>query len=254
MISAVKAKKYLGQHFLLNEEIALKISKLISKNNNVLEVGPGMGVLTKYLLNNRKDLKVVEIDPESIVYLKKNYPELEKNIINGDFLKLDISKIFCSNFSIIGNFPYNISSQILFKTFENKDKINELVGMFQKEVAERIACLSGKKRGILSVLIQTFYDVEYCFSVDEIEFSPPPKVKSGVIKITRNNREFLNCNEKLYKNIIKVAFNQRRKTLKNALKCFDLKIDENIRKLISLRAENLSVEDFIYITNNVKSI
>ena len=256
MIKAVKAKKHLGQHFLINEGIALNISNLITENQikNVLEIGPGMGVLTKNLLKKSIKLKVVEIDSESINYLKTNYPEIEKNIINDDFLKLDLNNIFSSNFSIIGNFPYNISSQILFKIFENKDKIDELVGMFQKEVAERIACVNGKKRGLLSGLIQTFYNVEYCFSVDEIEFSPKPKVKSGVIRITRNQRQKLDCNPKLYKTIIKTAFNQRRKTLKNALKCFDIKMDNNIKKLMSLRAENLSVEDYIYITNNVESI
>ena len=184
MIRAVKAKKHLGQHFLINEGIAFDISNLITRKPNQKRFRNWCryGSSNKKLAKKSMKLKVVEIDSESINYLKTNYPEIEKNIINDDFLKLDLNNIFSSNFSIIGNFPYNISSQILFKTFENKDKIDELVGMFQKEVAERIACVNGKKRGILSVLIQTFYNVEYCFSVDEIEFSPKPKVKSGVIR------------------------------------------------------------------------
>ena len=222
MTKAVKAKKHLGQHFLNNDEIALKITDLLSKKNNqVLEIGPGMGILTKFLFKKNIDLKVIEIDHESSNFLKIEYPELKNKIIDGDFLKLDLNSVFPNNFSIIGNFPYNISSQILFKTFENKDIVNELVGMFQKEVAERIVCQNGKNRGILSVLIQTYYDVEYCFSVDEQGFIPPPKVKSGVIKITRNKRTKLNCDNQLYKKVVKTAFNQKRKTIKNALKCFN---------------------------------
>ena len=252
MTKAVKAKKHLGQHFLNNDEIALKITDLLSKKNNqVLEIGPGMGILTKFLIKKNIDLKVIEIDHESSNFLKIEYPELKNKIIDGDFLKLELNSVFANNFSIIGNFPYNISSQILFKTFENKDIVNELVGMFQKEVAERIVCQNGKNRGVLSVLIQTYYDVEYCFSVDEHEFIPPPKVKSGVIKITRNNRQKLNCNNQLFKKIIKSAFNQKRKTIKNALKCFNFNDENKIKHLLHLRAENLSVEDFITITDNV---
>ena len=253
MTKAVKAKKHLGQHFLNNDEIALKITDLLSKKNNqVLEIGPGMGILTKFLIKKNIDLKVIEIDHESSNFLKIEYPELKNKIIDGDFLKLDLNSVFPNNFSIIGNFPYNISSQILFKTFENKDIVNELVGMFQKEVAERIVCQNGKNRGVLSVLIQTYYDVEYCFSVDEQEFIPPPKVKSGVIKITRNKRTKLNCDNQLYKKVVKTAFNQKRKTIKNALKCFNFNEENKINHLFHLRAENLSVEDFITITNNVK--
>ena len=253
MTKAVKAKKHLGQHFLNNDEIALKITDLLSKKNNqVLEIGPGMGILTKFLIKKNIDLKVIEIDHESSNFLKIEYPELKNKIIDGDFLKLDLNSVFPNNFSIIGNFPYNISSQILFKTYENKDVVNELVGMFQKEVAERIVCQNGKNRGILSVLIQTYYDVEYCFSVDKKEFIPPPKVKSGVIKITRNKRTKLNCDNQLYKKVVKTAFNQKRKTIKNALKCFNFNEKNKINHLFHLRAENLSVEDFITITNNVK--
>ena len=161
MTKAVKAKKHLGQHFLKNDEIALKITDLISKTNNqVLEIGPGMGILTKFLIKKNIDLRVIEIDHESSNFLKTEYPELKNKIIDGDFLKLDLNSVFPNNFSIVGNFPYNISSQILFKTFENKDIVNELVGMFQKEVAERIVCENGKNKGILSVFIQTYFDVE----------------------------------------------------------------------------------------------
>ena len=254
MIKAVRAKKYLGQHFLINKLIAESISELISENEEkeILEIGPGMGILTEYLLQKKIRLKVVEIDLESVNYLKKKYPKLKKKIIYDDFLKLNLNQIFTKKISIVGNFPYNISSQILFKVYENKDKINELVGMFQKEVADRVVCENGRKKGILSILIQTFYEVQYCFSVDEKEFSPPPKVKSAVIKITRNSREKLDCNPKLFKTIVKSAYNQRRKTIKNALKNFNFKEEKNLVSLMKLRAENLSVEDFIVITKNVK--
>ena len=254
MTKAVRAKKHLGQHFLINNLIAESISELIAENEEkeILEIGPGMGILTEYLLQKKIRLKVVEIDLESVNYLKKKYPKLKNKIIYDDFLKLNLNQIFTKKISIVGNFPYNISSQILFKVYENKDKINELVGMFQKEVAERVVCENGRKKGILSILVQTFYEVKYCFSVDEKEFSPPPKVKSGVIKITRNSREKLDCNAKLFKTIVKSAYNQRRKTIKNALKNFNFKEEKNLVSLMKLRAENLSVEDFIVITKNVK--
>jgi 16S rRNA (adenine1518-N6/adenine1519-N6)-dimethyltransferase len=183
--------------------------------------------------------------------LRLNYPELEGKITEGDFLQLPLKEKYPDQFSLIGNFPYNISSQILFKAFENRDQIIEVVGMFQKEVAERIVSEKGKKRGILSVFIQAFYDVQYCFTVHEDVFTPPPKVKSGVIKLIRNNRKSLDCDEKLFKTVVKAGFNQRRKTLRNALKPFTLKNESELQDLLSLRAEQLSVDDFIKLTNHV---
>ena len=256
MIKAVRAKKYLGQHFLINNEIAKDIVALISdiEKVSILEIGPGMGILTIFLVEKSQEVTVIEIDKESINFLKKKIPKLNKKIIEGDFLDVNLNKIFENNFTIIGNFPYNISSQILFKVYENKNIINEIVGMFQKEVAERVAAKKGKKRGILSVFIQTFFEVEYCFSVNENEFSPPPKVKSGIIKLKRNNRKELNCDNKLYKKIVKTTFNQRRKTIKNSLKSLNLDFGTSIDNLMHLRAESLTVEDFINITNNAKTI
>ena len=256
MIKAVRAKKYLGQHFLINNEIAKDIVALISdiEKVSILEIGPGMGILTNFLVEKSQKVTVIEIDKESINFLKKKIPKLNKKIIEGDFLDVNLNKIFENNFTIIGNFPYNISSQILFKVYENKNIINEIVGMFQKEVAERVAAKKGKKRGILSVFIQTFFEVEYCFSVNENEFSPPPKVKSGIIKLKRNNRKELKCDNKLYKKIVKTTFNQRRKTIKNSLKSLNLDFGTSIDNLMHLRAESLTVEDFINITNNAKTI
>lgn len=253
-MKAVRAKKFLGQHFLINEGIAKKITDLISKKNNknVLEIGPGMGVLTKYLEEKDINLKLIEIDRESVLYLKNTIPQLKDSIFEQDFLKIDLNEIYIDNLSIIGNFPYNISSQILFKVYENYQKVDTVVGMFQKEVAERVACHSGRKKGILSVLLQTFYDIEYCFSVDEDQFSPPPKVKSAVIRLVRNKRKKLDVDLRSYKMIIKAAYNQRRKTINNALKSFDLKKDDKIKHLLNLRAENLSVNDFISITSNIQ--
>ena len=246
----VRAKKHLGQHFLNDENIAFNITELLNSNTkNVVEIGPGMGVLTKFLVKNDYKTEVVEIDTESVFYLRINYPEL--CIHEGDFLQLNLKKQYPYNFSLIGNFPYNISSQILFKVFENRDQISEVIGMFQKEVAERIACEKGKKRGILSVFLQTFYDIEYCFTVNEDVFTPPPKVKSGVIKLVRNNRKKLSVDEKKFKRVVKAGFNQKRKTLRNALKAFTLINESEIANLLPLRAEQLTVDDFIKLTNHV---
>jgi 16S rRNA (adenine1518-N6/adenine1519-N6)-dimethyltransferase len=246
----LRAKKHLGQHFLNDEQIAFDITNLLSDGaKNVVEIGPGMGVLTQYLVKKDFKTEVVEIDRESVFYLRLNYPELE--IHEGDFLQLDLKEEYPYNFSLIGNFPYNISSQILFKAFENRDQITEIVGMFQKEVAERIACKKGKKRGILSVLLQAFYDVEYCFTVDEHVFNPPPKVKSGVIKLVRNSRKELTVDERKFKRVVKAGYNQRRKTLKNAMKPFEIINGDEIIDLLVLRAEQLSVDDFIKLTNHV---
>jgi len=248
-MNRVRAKKYLGQHFLNDEAIAKAITDLLSKDaKKVVEVGPGMGVLTKFLILKNIDLKLVEIDKESILYLMLHYPQLEKQIIEADFLKLNLPEEIGEQFALIGNFPYNISSQILFIVFENKDLISEVIGMFQKEVAERIVAKKGKQRGILSVLLQAYYDIEYCFTVNEDVFSPPPKVKSGVIKLSRNKVKQLPCDEKLFKQIVKVGFNQRRKTLRNALKSFSLESALAHTDLLRKRAEELSVEDFITIT------
>ena len=246
----VRAKKHLGQHFLNDENIAFNITELLNSNTkNVVEIGAGMGVLTKFLVKNDYKTEVVEIDTESVFYLRLNYPKLY--IHEGDFLQLNLKKQYPYNFSLIGNFPYNISSQILFKVFENREQIPEVIGMFQKEVAERIACEKGKKRGILSVFLQTFYDIEYCFTVNEDVFTPPPKVKSGVIKLVRNNRKELSVDKKKFKRVVKAGFNQKRKTLRNALKAFTLINESEIANLLPLRAEQLTVDDFIKLTNHV---
>ncbi len=248
---SVKAKKHLGQHFLTDENIAKKIVDGLSFENyhKVLEVGPGMGVLTKYLLEKDAEIFVAEIDAESVDYLKKNYPKLQENHFTGDFLKINIEGVFGEQVAVIGNFPYNISSQILFKIIDYYGQIPEMVGMFQKEVAERTAAVPRTKDyGILSVLVQALYDVKYLFTVHENVFNPPPKVKSGVIKLTRNPKEGLQGNEVLFKQIVKAGFNQRRKKLSNALKV--LNIPENLKThpFLNKRAEELSVEDFIAFT------
>ena len=249
----VKPKKYLGQHFLIDEKISEQISNAISKSKkiNLLEIGPGTGALTKFLLHENIDLISYELDIESITYLKNTFPTLI--VYNEDILKTDWTKIFKGNYSITGNFPYNISSQILFKIYENRTIINEMVGMFQKEVAERVCSGPGtKKYGILSVLIQAYYDVEYLFTVKEEVFNPPPKVKSGVIKITRNNIIKLDCDEKLFFRVVKAIFNQRRKMARNSLKSLlgDKKIDHI---LLTKRPEELSIENFTEITKMIES-
>lgn len=248
----VKAKKHLGQHFLNDENIARKIADTLSLSGyqKVLEIGPGMGVLTKYLLDKPIDTFVIEIDTESVEYLKSHYLKLSNKIISKDFLKYDLKEVFGDEpFAIIGNFPYNISSQIVFKLLEMRGQVPEFSGMFQKEVAERICEKKGSKTyGILSVLAQAFYDAEYLFTVSENVFTPPPKVKSGVLRLVRKENYHLPCDEKLFFTVVKTAFNQRRKTLRNSLKTIG--ISENIKddKIFDLRPEQLSVEDFIEIT------
>lgn len=247
----VKAKKHLGQHFLVDNSIAMDIVDALSYNGykDVLEIGPGMGVLTQFLTQKKDvNVKVIDLDLESIDYLKQKYTQLNDHIIYGDFLKIDLTETLPSPFAIIGNFPYNISSQILFKVLDHRNDIPEVVGMFQKEVAERVASNPGKKAyGILSVLLQAFYTIEYLFTVDEHSFDPPPKVKSAVIRLTRNEVDKLACDEVLFKRVIKTAFNQRRKTMRNSLKVFPI---ENIRdnELFDKRPEQLSVQEFIHLT------
>ncbi len=253
----VKAKKHLGQHFLTDEKIAQRIvESLTDLSIKVLEIGPGMGVLTKYLIDKEGvDLQVVELDSESVEYLQDNYPQLKGNIISGDFLKMDLKQVTESSFNIIGNFPYNISSQIFFKVLDYKDQIPQVVGMLQKEVAERLASPPGSKvYGILSVFLQAYYDVEYLFTVPENVFNPPPKVKSGVIRLIRNNVKKLDCDEKLFIRVVKAGFNQRRKTLSNSLKVIPFN-RENISEcsLFSKRPEQLSVAEFVELTNFVES-
>ncbi len=254
MIDNVRAKKNLGQHFLVDTFIAHNIVNSLSGDYlDVLEVGPGMGALTSILLENDVyRLHVVEIDQESVAYLEQHLPQLRGRIWQENFLKMDFDKIFSQPFSIIGNFPYNISSQILFKILDEKDKVPEVVGMFQKEVAERIASAAGNKSyGILSVLLQAFYDIEYLFTVNENAFNPPPKVKSAVIRLKRNQVQHLDCDEKIFKQIVKTAFNQRRKMLRNSLKNICFEEDFTKKRIFDQRPETLSVADFIYITQHV---
>lgn len=251
----VKAKKHLGQHFLKDESIAQRIADTLNFGgyNEVLEIGPGMGVLTKYLLDKPINTYVIEIDSESVVYLEENFPKLKGKIIAKDFLKYNINEVFDGKqFAIIGNFPYNISTQIVFKALEYRNQIPEFAGMFQKEVAERICEKKGSKAyGILSVLAQAFYDAEYLFTVDETVFIPPPKVKSGVLRLRRKENYSLPCNEKLFFNIVKTAFQQRRKTLRNSLKTLNL--SDNLREdtIFDLRPEQLSVEQFVALTQKI---
>ena len=249
----VKAKKHLGQHFLTEESIAKKITNSLINNTykDVLEIGPGMGVLTKYLLDNPNyTTSVVEIDRDSVAYLKENYKDLGNRIFEKNFLTMDLQEIFGNKqFAIIGNFPYNISTQIIFKTLENKQFIPEFSGMFQKEVAERIAEKPGsKKYGILSVLTQAFYDVEYLFTVPPTVFNPPPKVDSGVLRLTRKKNFTLPVSEKLFFRIVKTSFNQRRKMLRKSLQSFNLSDELKQSAFFTKRPEQLSVEDFIYLT------
>jgi 16S rRNA (adenine1518-N6/adenine1519-N6)-dimethyltransferase len=255
----VRAKKGLGQHFLRDHQIAANIvdALALGDRHKVLEVGPGMGVLTRFLLQKTNlETTVVEIDRESVSYLKTYLPELEGHIVEGDFLQMDLrAKYSTTPFSLIGNFPYNISSQIMFKVLENKELIPEVVGMFQKEVAERICHGPGTRSyGILSVLLQAWYNVEYLFTVNEDVFDPPPKVKSAVIRLTANGRTDLGCNEKLFKSVVKQAFNQRRKMLRNSIKSFTPRYDELDAHTLTRRPEQLSVAEFIQLTNEIEKL
>lgn len=254
---AVRPKKFLGQHFLKDLDIARRIADTLDDFEGipVIEVGPGMGVLTQFLIEKDKELTVVEIDRDSVPYLEGHYPALQGHIIEGDFLQLDLSQIYSGKFCVIGNYPYNISSQIFFKVLDYKNQIPCCSGMIQKEVAERIAAKpGGKVYGILSVLLQAWYDIEYLFTVSENVFSPPPKVKSAVIKLVRNNRQNLSCDEKLFKTVVKTGFNQRRKTLRNSLKPL-LGKDNPVytNPIFGERPERLSVTDFEELTNIVAS-
>ena len=261
----VRAKKFLGQHFLKDLSIAQRIAETTYKGQReevqstekirVLEIGPGMGVLTQYLLQNPNlQVTAIEIDRESVVYLKEMYPEL--HLIEGDFLKLDLNVIYPEGeFNVIGNYPYNISSQIFFKVLEYRDRIPVCSGMIQKEVAERIASQPGKKAyGILSVLLQAYYDIEYLFTVDEHVFNPPPKVKSAVIRMTRNKRRRLDCDEELFKTVVKTAFNQRRKQMRNSLQQLLGKGNPILEeKIFTMRPEQLSVEQFVELTKLIEN-
>lgn len=278
MYQPVRAKKHLGQHFLSDENIALKITESISLPcDALLEIGPGTGVLTKYLLKRYKpetgeaggsvaglnsdesvrqnrisQFLTLDVDRESIAYLKSMYPQHEEVFREADFLKFRPQELFNGCFTVIGNFPYNISSQIFFKILDHVDMIPEVVCMLQKEVAERISAPPGSKTyGILSVLLQAWYDIEYLFTVSEHVFIPPPKVKSAVIRLKRNKSTALGCDPATFKQIVKTAFNQRRKTLRNALKSIGLTPTPQLEELLTKRAEQLSVADFVFITNQV---
>lgn len=256
-MQSVRPKKFLGQHFLKDLDIARRIADTLDDFEGipVVEVGPGMGVLTQFLIEKGKDLAVVELDRDSVPYLQEHYPALQGHIIEGDFLQLNLSQLFKDKFCVIGNYPYNISSQIFFKVLEYKDQIPCCSGMIQKEVAERIAAKpGGKTYGILSVLLQAWYDIEYLFTVSERVFDPPPRVKSAVIKLVRNDRKQLNCDEKLFKTVVKTGFNQRRKTLRNSMK--PLLGKDNpvyVNPIFGERPERLSVADFEELTNIVAS-
>ncbi len=256
MAKLVRPKKSLGQHFLTDLDIARRIAETLSeyKGMPILEVGPGMGVLTQYLLAEEHDVTVVEIDTESVAYLNKNFPQLSGRIVEGDFLQMNLAKEFGKNLCVIGNYPYNISSQIFFKVLDYKDMIPCCSGMIQKEVAERLAAKPGSKTyGILSVLMQAWYNVEYLFTVSEHVFNPPPKVKSAVIRMTRNDVTELGCNEQLFKRIVKTAFNQRRKTMRNSLKSI-IEPGSPIlaNEVFNLRPEQISVAQFIELTNEIE--
>ena len=256
--SQVKPKKFLGQHFLTDMDVASRIADTVDACPDIpiLEVGPGTGVLTQFLLRKERELSVVEIDRESVPYLHEHFPELAEGIIEADFLRMNLGEVFGGRqFVLTGNYPYNISSQIFFKMLDNKDLIPCCTGMIQKEVAERMAAAPGSKTyGVLSIMVQAWYDVEYLFTVSEHVFNPPPKVKSAVVCLRRNERQSLGCDERLFKRIVKTVFTMRRKMLRNGLRQIvgsdsPLLTDE----LSSRRPEQLSVEDFIELTNKVSA-
>ncbi len=252
----VRAKKHLGQHFLKDEQIAGDIANSLTEKgyDTVLEIGPGMGMMTKYLLKKDYTTHVVEIDTDSVSYLQNTYLNLSSRIICKDFLKMDLSEYFNEQFAIIGNFPYNISTQIVFKTLEFRNQIPEFSGMFQKEVAERIAEKEGsKKYGILSVLTQAFYDVEYLFTVPPTVFDPPPKVDSGVIRMIRKKDFSLSVDEKMFYRVVKTAFGQRRKMLRSSLKSLNLSDALRETSLFTRRPEQLSVSEFINLTSLIQN-
>lgn len=255
---SVQPKKHLGQHFLIDKNISRKIVATFSGFQgvkNVLEIGPGKGAITQFFLDKSDiNLHVIELDTESIEYLKTHFPKLEGKIHKADFLKLDLNVVFGDHpFAVVGNFPYNISSEILFKCLEYRNQIPEIMGMFQRELAERVAQSPGSKQyGILSVMLQTYYDIEHCFTVSESVFNPPPKVKSSVIRCTRNHRKELPVDENLHEKVVKATFNQRRKTIRNGLKgIVDVQLLPD-HPFLKQRAEKLTVKDFIELTSLVE--
>jgi len=254
----VRPKKFLGQHFLTDANIARKIVEALllpeGKVAAVLEIGPGTGVLTGLLVNRPEvDLRLIEIDRESVAYLKEKYPQLTPRILEGDFLNMDLKGLFPEDYSILGNFPYNISSQIFFRVLEERSRVTQVVCMLQKEVADRLAAHHGNKTyGILSVLLQAYYDIEYLFKVNPGVFHPPPKVMSAVIRLRRNQRTHLDCDEQLFQQVVKQAFQKRRKTLRNALKHLNLPGPVAALDLMDKRPEQLSVDDFIFLTRSIQ--
>lgn len=255
-MSTVRAKKHLGQHFLNDKNAAKRIADALDPSlgfTQVLEVGPGMGVLSDFLLEKEEfETFLIDIDDESITYLQDKYPQLGDRLIHGDFLTLDFNQYFGEKMAVIGNYPYNISSQILFKILEERDRVMQMAGMFQKEVAQRCVAQPGTKEyGIISVFLQAYYDVEYLFTVKAGAFNPPPKVLSGVMRMTRNNVTDLGCDEALFWKVVKAGFNQRRKTLRNALSSIITKDKMSNNPLYDLRAERLTVKDFVDLTNDI---
>lgn len=253
----VRPKKHLGQHFLKDLNIAQKIAEGLIHHGDyqqVLEIGPGTGVMTQFLTDKSFDLWLIDVDRESIDFLNKQFTQLNGRIIHGDFLKYNMSSLFEKPYAVIGNFPYNISSQIFFKILEERNQVPEVVCMIQKEVADRLASPPGNKQyGILSVLLQAWYDIEYLFTVPPGVFNPPPKVNSGVIRLKRNDVAELGCDEVLFKRVVKAGFQMRRKTLRNALKPINLPADLVSDPIFDKRAESLSVNQFIDLTNRIAS-
>jgi 16S rRNA (adenine1518-N6/adenine1519-N6)-dimethyltransferase len=251
----VRAKKHLGQHFLNDQNIAEKIVDAlldVDKTHPLAEIGPGTGVLTKFLISKGANFVALDVDTESIDYLRKEYTTYSKRFIEADFLESDLVSLLGNKFNVIGNFPYNISSQIMFRVLDHRNNIDHVVGMFQKEVAERIAEKPGTKQyGILSVLLQAYYDIEYLFTVNENVFTPPPKVKSAVIRLSRNSRQNLDVDESLFKAVVKTTFNQRRKTIRNSIRSL---FNDNTHRhpLLDKRPEQLSVEQFVELTQLVQ--